>query len=571
MRLNILFSLHASVPITNTTLYFRQRRREEDFQRYVSDFRSSISTLKQEKATLLALTEGDQGEKSQLKATSQKALVQAAQLAADASAARNRDSDAVFDRITARSASYMCQRLRSLLPSGVVSTELAAIKGEIDLSKLADMAAVSLSTLEEMFNKTIEMGVSGLSEFNVVEEGSDVAISDSSTQQIDVMIHQVEFASIVIESASDALRFLAAGQWPELMSEELSTELGNVVVHSITQALSEQLKLLKQEGVLSPLRSSLSELHQSAQNTKLALFDTRDNLGNPIIPVDWNPPGLKALKSLSMGRFTCMGTTAVLASAICPIGDSEEPPAPTLANFAGFLEQAKQSCSNMTDICRKLSGLDLNDAEIIASLNQVSFKYESSSLALFNCVKETFTQQSVATPDVDKCSTLLEDVVANVRHLSALLRKANLGDDFITDNFHELSPEFEDSWGGLTNAAAQMRAIDGDSEDINYLMRARTLVQHLSDAVQNQPLLEKSNAKITSLEKVSGLFLRRKYEYTQPITRFQLLYLESRITFERDRYAKLTHCRIGEPYYQEVIVQFYVSRQGCSRTKHALS
>eukprot|EP00956_Cyclotella_meneghiniana_P032488 scaffold89698_cov73-Cyclotella_meneghiniana.AAC.1 len=434
-------------------------------------------------------------------ATSQKALSQAAQLAADASAARKRDSDAVFDRIAARSMTYLSQRLESLLPTSVVSAELAAIKGEIDLSKLADMAAVSLSTLEEVFNKTIEKGVSGLSEFNVVEEGAVVAISDISTQQIDVMIHQVEFASIVIESTSDALRFMAAGQWPELMSQELSTDLGSVVVHSISRALSEQLKLLKQEGVLSPLRSSLSDLHQSAQNTKLALFDTCDNLGNPIIPVDWNPPGLKALKSLSIGRFTCMGTTAVLASVVCPIEDSQEPPAPTLANFAGFLEQAKQSCFNMTDICRKLSALNLNDAETIASLNEVSFKYESSSLVLFNCVKETFTRQSIATADVDKCSTLLEDVVANVRHLSALLRKANLGDDSVTNNVHELSPEFEDSWGGVTNVAARMRAVDGDPEDINYLLRARAIVQHLSDAVQNEPLLEKSNAKITSLEK----------------------------------------------------------------------
>ena len=43
-----------------------QRRREEDFQRYVSEFRTSISNLKSEKAALMALTEGNQGEKSQL-------------------------------------------------------------------------------------------------------------------------------------------------------------------------------------------------------------------------------------------------------------------------------------------------------------------------------------------------------------------------------------------------------------------------------------------------------------------------------------------------------------------------
>lgn len=484
-----------------------QRRREEDFQRYVGEFRSSISSLKQEKAALLALTEGEQGEKSQLMATSQKALAQAAQLAADASAARKRECDAVFDAIAARSANYLCQRLESLLPSGVVSAELAAVKGEMDLSKVADKAAVSLTTIEEVFDKAIEKGSSRLSEFNVLEESAHVVLPDASSQQIATMIHQAEFASTVIGVGSDALRFLAAGQWPELMSEELSADLGSVVVHSIAQldvALSEQLKLLKTEGVLSPLRSSLSELNQSAQSTRLALFSTADQLGNTVIPQDWNPPGLKALKCLSYGRFSCIGATAVLASAICPVeGDDDEPPAPTLANLASALEKAKQCCRNASDICKRFAGLRLNDSETIESLNELAAKYQSSSLMLFECAKETFTKQSISSDDVDQCSSLLEEVVTLVRQLSALLRKADLG-DYDSTNFHELSPEFEDAWGGLTTAVAHMRAIDGDPEDINYLMRARAIEQQLTDAVENEPLLEKANAKISTLEKVSS-------------------------------------------------------------------
>jgi len=483
----------------------RQRRREEDFQRYVSDFRSSISTLKQEKAALLVLTEGEQGSKSELIASSQKALAQAAHLAANASAARKLESNAVFDRITARSTMYLCERIESLLPSGVAFAEVAAVKGEIYLSKIVDKSAVSLSAIEEVFDKAIEKGVLASSEFNIVEEGADLVLSDESVQQIATMIHQTDFAGTVIETASDTLHFMAAGQWPELISEELSADLGSVAVLSVSQldvVLSEQLKLLKEEGMLSPLRSSLSELKKLAQNAKVALISASDQSGNPIIPTGWKPPGLDALTALSTGRFLCLGATAVLASAICSTEDSgDEPPTPTLANLAGVLESAKQSCSSVSDACRKFAGLRLDDVETIESLDELASKYHTNSFELFNCVREVFTQQSISFDDVKKCSSSLEDVLTIVRQLSALLCKADLSSNDST-SFHELSPEFEDSWGGLANIVAKVRAIDGDPEDINYLMRARAIEQQLTDALQNVPELEKANAKVASLEKV---------------------------------------------------------------------
>ena len=438
-------------------------------------------------------------------AASQKALAQAAQLAADASAARKRDSEAAFDRIMARSATYLCQRLESLLPSGVLSAELAAIKGEIDLSSVVDKAAVSLSTVEYVFDKTIEKGLTGLSEFNILEEGVVAVLSDSSNQQIATMIHQTEFAGTVLDLASDALRFMAAGQWPDLMSEELSADLGNVAVHSISQldaALSEQLKLLKQEGVLSPLQSSLAELNQSASNAKLSLFGISDQSGKLVIPEDWNPPGMQAFKSLSMGRFSCLGATAVLASVIRPSSNAEdEPPAPTLANLASIIEKAKQICSNVCDACRKFSGLDLSDNLTLESLNEIAVKYQQNSLALFTFIKTVFNHQTISSEDVEMCSSLLDEIGTNNSQLLALLRKAGLDEGDVT-NFHELSPEFGDSWGGLTRVVSQVRAVDGDSEDINFLLRARAIEQKLAEAVENEPLLEKANSKIATLEQV---------------------------------------------------------------------
>ena len=114
-----------------------------------------IVTLKQEKAALLAATDNDRGDKANLLATSKKALGQAAQLASDAAEARKRSSEAAFQMIAARSATYLSQRLETLLPSAVVSAELAAVKGEMSLAKVADKASVSLTAVEEVFNVVV--------------------------------------------------------------------------------------------------------------------------------------------------------------------------------------------------------------------------------------------------------------------------------------------------------------------------------------------------------------------------------------------------------------------------------
>jgi len=481
-----------------------QRRREEDFQRYVSEFRTSISNLKQEKAALMALTEGNQGEKSQLLATSKKALAQAAQLAVDAAEARKRDADAVFDRITARSATYLSERLESFLPSGLVSAELAAVKGEMKLAEIADKASVSLTSVEEIFNHAIERGTTGVSEFNVVNEGSSAVLSDASTQQIAAMLHQSEFANITIEAASDILRLLAAGQWPEFLSQDRSADLGSIMVHSMAPldfALTEQLQLMKKEGILSPLRSSLADLNQSVLNARVALQGATDESGKSVIPENWNPPGWEALKSLSLGRFACLSAAAVISSAVLPMDDAEdEPPAPTLPRLSDTLEKAKNICTTILDICKTLSALKLEDGEVLDSFCSLSSQYRSKCSALSECIKAAFSGKSVSSDGVDECSSLLDEISSVTGQLSAFLRRVDLNASG-GSSFHYLSPEFGDSWGGVTEIVAQVRAVDGDPEDVNYLMRARAIEQQLSDAIANEPKLLIANTKITSLEK----------------------------------------------------------------------
>ena len=124
-------------------------------------------------------------------------------------------------------------------------------------------------------------------------------------------------------------------------------------------------------------------------------------------------------------------------------------------------------------------------------------------MAFYQCVKTTFATQSVAAEDVAKFAKHLEEVHNPVRLLDALLRKADLG-DHETGHYHQLSAEYGDSWGGVTDIIAQVRGVDGDSEDVNYLMRSRAIENQLTEAVNNEPKLVIADAKIASLEKVRG-------------------------------------------------------------------
>merc|ERR1712194_798645 len=63
------------------------------------------------------------------------------------------------------------------------------------------------------------------------------------------------------------------------------------------------------------------------------------------------------------------------------------------------------------------------------------------------------------------------------------------------------SAEFGDSWGGICAIVSGVRSVDGDAEDVNYLMRARAIENQLAEAVQNEPKLVIASAKIACLEK----------------------------------------------------------------------
>ena len=103
---------------------------------------------------------------------------------------------------------------------------------------------------------------------------------------------------------------------------------------------------------------------------------------------------------------------------------------------------------------------------------------------------------------LQSCEAATDEVVKLVSQFAAALRSANL--HTTEDNkFHPFSPEVADVWEGVTQLARSIRSIDGDKDDVNYLLRAREIEHSLEDAVESQPKLALAESKVANLEKVS--------------------------------------------------------------------
>ena len=495
-----------------------QRRREEDFQRTVSNYRKSVETLKQEKKALMAFQEGDEEEKGDLLATSRKALARAAQLVADASIARKREAEAVFDRIDGAVQHHLSERLESLLPGNVASSEIASIKGELLLSRVVGKASKALEGMASVFTESIRSGMdkasSEVDENLTVDAGATFQLTDESMQCITNMIHQGDVAIATIGVSSDLLKLLSAGQWPDLLSPEASSELGAIVGNSIAEldvVLGDQLRLLKEEGILSPHTSNIGAFQQTVQTTMQSLQTTLEVDGSPLVSQDWSPPGWSMLKDVSISKFSCMSSGGVVASIVSPDDGTHTttstPVDPqVVAVVQPLMMKLDQISVEATKACHRLVSLDLQGDSTVTELSELSTLWKEASLALLKTTQETFSGKADFTrDDLVKCESAAEKGLRELARFSSALRAANLNVDN-DERFHPLSPEAKDAWEGISSLARAMRSVDGDSDDVNYLLRARALEHQLMEGVENGPKLSLASAKISSLEKV-GIYL----------------------------------------------------------------
>jgi dynactin 1 len=498
------------VPYYITFLFpCRQRRREADFQRTLGNYRTSVDTLRQEKQSLLDLQQGGEGEKSDLIASSQKALARAAQLVSDAAAMRKRDAEAVMNQIDQETFNHLATRIESLLPQAVVAPELAAVKGELMVSKAIGKASKSLEGIATSLIEAIRPGLAEMDEADAASAPTVLQLSDTAKQEAATMIHQAEFAHVVVEASSDLLRFLSAGQWPDLLSQDSSIELGSLLGHSVSELdnmFGLLLQSMKEEGILTPERSSIGSLQQTIQTTMQTLRTDIERDDGTLLPASWNPPGWQLMKDASSAKFACLGAAASLSSVLNQLDTASTPP--SLVSLYNRLEQASAQSVN---VCLRLANLDINNDGLVDELAKITAEWKEKSAAVLSAIDGLLLNGD----DMEACNKMAQGALKDLSRLSSALRSANLvpNDD---ESFHALSPETEDVWDQISRLSRSIRAIDGDEEDVNYMLRARAIEHHLGEAVENEPKLALANAKVASLEKVSVFTSIRKTIYLSP-------------------------------------------------------
>jgi dynactin 1 len=494
--LNGLFVLVLSFLFSLCANFNRQRRREADFQRTVGNYRTTVETLRQEKQALLQLQEGGEGEKNQILASSQKALERAAQLVTDAAALRKREAQTILDDLENRAHRHLSTRLESLLPPDVAGTEIAAMKGELTTAKVIGKASRSLEGIATVFARAIRPAlVPPDAGSDVGTESTSLIIGDETKQEIGAMFHQAQLAEAIVDASSGLIRFLSATQWPDVLDAEHSAELAAVLGHlmgGIDVSLSDLLKSLKQEGMLTPELLSVETFRQTVETSIQAIRSEVSRAEAPLVPDDWNPPGWSLLRDASVAKFSCLGSTAAFSLAI---RDMEQLGVARL--LAEMYNRAEQISSQASSLVRRVASIDVNDGKLIQDVSGLMTDWERISSGYLSA-----TQKFVVTGDrASEFSTVLDSVLKEVSGISSALRSMGLisGED---GAFHALSPEAADSWEQVAHTARAVRGLDGDIEDVNYAVRARAVEQRLQDAVEKVPLLDSATTKIGNLEKV---------------------------------------------------------------------
>jgi dynactin 1 len=512
-------SLKISGNVKCLTLFlssYRQRKREEEFQRTVGNYRNMVETLKQEKKALLELQQGGEGEKSDLVSASQKALARAAQLVQDAAEMRKREAQAAIDRIDSQVRMHLCERFERMLPPSVASSEIASIKGELLLSKVVGKASLSLDGIARSFTKTIRIRAwewrSDRGESKEAEPLDTVlSLSDEEQQIAATMIHQSEVAHVAIDVSGDLLWLLSAGQWPDILTPEASSELGAIMGHALSDldvVLGTVLNTLKEEGVLSPHQSNIGAFRQTVVATMQTLRSHIEVDGESLVPMDWKPPALRLFRDASRAKYSSLGCYAAVAS-VLNHGDSIKTPEAVAKTKAltealkPLLKKLDLAAAEASKSCLRLAHLDVQDEATVMDISAIADAWRAASDDLLGNVYNMLLSNEGLTPDLlGACDASTDEVIRMVSQFASALRSANLHST--EDNkFHPFSPEVEDVWEGVTVLARSIRAADGDQDDVNYLLRAHYIENALEEAVEKEPKLALANAKVASLDKVS--------------------------------------------------------------------
>jgi hypothetical protein len=465
-----------------------------------------IDTLKQEKSSLLELREGGEGEKNQLIAASQRALAQASQLVSDQEARRKREAAAVFGKINAQVGSYLALRLESLLPGTTeISSEIAATKGELLLSKVIAKGSVALSALTGLFCSTIgsigDLTVRSSVEFENLAEGEEtpaIHLNDETFQLIESLLFEGRCSDAIIDASAACNTLLLTSQWPGVLSIEDSREVGSAAVGPVAivdNNLSALLRSLKEEDQLSPHRSSVDALIQSTQEMKLALID---NAGGSFVPDDIRKNSCCSLvRDATCAKFTTQAAFAAIAAAVRHAqSDNEKDVSTPLSRVVEKMERATKEIDRAMPLVAVVSYLN-NDAAAAAAKEASNWK--ATALAFLLSLQGVFKDEKILINPISESESAAETMLQTVFRLSALLKEAGLsGKEGVM--LHYLSPENSDPWQGLSAVAKEELGDEADGA-LLFHKRAEKVEQMVANAFESESIVSVIRAKTDSLEK----------------------------------------------------------------------
>ena len=482
--------------------------------------------MQAEKSALLALNEGGENENSHLIASAQKALAQAAQLVSDAAQMRKKKSLTMFDQMDKILNAQLADRLQGYIPKNVIQQEILAVKGEILLTKVAEKSSLSLKGVASLFQKSIaktrsDLGTDLIKINRIRSEEEEKAmdmpikISEFSQQEIPTIIHELNFAHVSTNVGAEALRFICLGQWPDLILPEVSAEVAGAILSPfsvVDNAITYQLRMMIEEGTLSPHRSNLATLEESSKDIRGTLSSI-----SPLVN-DWSPPAWSLFQDVTIAKFSSLSAAAIMACIISPTAEADSSFVPNFDSDSKAVQLFNKLESLATEsikICQRLKDLSIQEENksLLNEIEVLANKWMKSSNQMIDVFKSTFNgANEVEIEKVSACDHEVYLTLQDATALSSLLRQHKMTGEEIGVNgtivSHPLSPESDSSWTNIIQMIAKdcKFTFEGTEdelmEEMNFQKRSQAIEQRLSLALENESKLALALVQVSSLEKV---------------------------------------------------------------------
>lgn len=442
---------------------------------------------------------------------SQRALAQASQLASDQIAMRRKEADAAINKINALIAYQYSTRMDALLPKeNFIAEEVAAIKGEVLLTKISAYATASLAALEESFRKTI---TSTDNMENSQNRSDPTKSSDTSIdvfQQIQTIIYQGKYSKAIIEASAHCIFMLWIGQWPELLSPAESRTLSSAVLAArfsskLDHLLCRQLRTLKEEGNISPyldLSNSLTELEEYIGEINSFYLETNINP----LPILEHKTRWLIVKEVTALKFLFLALTAVI-SFILPSGgkngiDEElDPTISELCNVRSIVERILKEIERVD--CRFICPpFVAESSKLMATAKscQICGEEAQTLLLLFN---QLSSMDSVSYDSVKNLRASVEMIFNEFVTLSTTFNELNFSETR-TAPFHPFSLEAESQWDFLMQVCGKFGKERDSVAPMTFQIRATDVEQRISNAISCEQKVSASETKVLQLEKFLG-------------------------------------------------------------------